>query len=296
MPAPYASHIEAPLGIVRTTLRDASLRILTAHGRDLQSGSGTVRYAGVAGFKVFYFTGEPGVIARRGPGNWSTPPGPIPDAVQHLIDVDAGAHVLGVGWRGNGTVLHDRFVRGPWEYELLRAAGMTAGIPQMNRVAPVGPGRGSRMTWPIEEIVGTRRGRLDYPITFDVLGYWKGMPEVAPAGTSFADLVAMVTECYDTCREADDEPDSSVGFSGFGFKAWLGERPFRAGAPKGRPDLRYWIAPHGGARAAAALLLLLSRSVCMLDQPFLEPSSRGKERVAHLSPLATLSPLRPSYG
>jgi hypothetical protein len=284
MPIPYASQLEAPLGIVRPTLRDAALRILTAHGRDLHSGSYPVRYAGVAGLKIIYRTSEPGVIARRGPGNWSTPQGPTPDALQHLIDVDAGAHVLGVGWRGDGTVLHDRFVRGPWEYELLRAAGMTAGIPQMSRVSPAGPGRGSRMTWPIEEIVGTRRGRLDCPITFDVLGYWKGMPDVAPAGSSFADLVAMVTECYDTSRKADGEPDSSVGFAGFGFEAWIGERPFRAGAPKGRPDLRYWIAPHGSARAAAALLLLLSRSACRLGRRVLEPSSRQKERVAHLSP------------
>jgi hypothetical protein len=284
MPVPYASHLEAPLGIVRPTLRDAALRILTAQGRDLQSGSYPVRYAGVAGFKVFYSMSEPGVIARRGPGNWSTPPGPTPDAVQHLIDIDAGAHVLGVGWRGDGTVLHDRFVRGPWEYELLRAAGMTAGIPQMNRVAPAGPGRGSRMTWPIEEIVGSRRGRLDYPITFNVLGYWKCMPEVAPAGSSFADLVAMVTECYDTSRKADGEPDSTVGFAGFGLEAWIGERPFRACAPKGKPNLRYWIAPHGGARAAAALLLLLSRSARMLDQRFVELDSRQEGRVAHLSP------------
>jgi hypothetical protein len=289
MPLPYASYLEAPLGIVRPTLRDAALRILTAHGRDLASGPYPVRYAGVAGLKVFYFTSEPGVIARRGPGKWSTPPGPTPDAVQHLIDVDAGAHVLGVGWRGDGTVLHDRFVRGPWEYELLRAAGMTDGIPQMYRVAPAGPGRGSRMTWPIEEIVGTRRGRLNYPITFDVLGYWKGMPEVAPAGTSFADLVAMVTECYDISREADGEPDSSVGFSGFGFEAWIGERPFRAGAPKGRPDVRYWIAPHGGAQAAAALLLLLSRSARMVDQRLFDPVSRQNGPEARLSARATLS-------
>ncbi len=188
------------------------------------------------------------------------------------------------GWRGDGTVLHDLFVRGPWEYEFLRAAGMTAGIPQMNRVAPVGPGRGSRMTWPIEEIVGTRRGRLDYPITFDVLGYWKCMPEVAPAGSSFADLIAMVTDCYDASRKADGEPDSSVGFAGFGFEAWIGERQFRAGAPKGRPDLRYWIGPRGGARAAAALLLLLSCSARMLDERLIEPASRQKLRRAQLSP------------
>nr|WP_128083239.1 hypothetical protein [Methylobacterium sp. B34] len=265
MPVSYSSYLEAPLGIVRPTLRDAALRILNAYGRSLPSGSETVRYASVAGFKVFYFTSEPGVIARRGSGNWSTPPGPTLDALQHLIDVDAGAHVLGLGWRGDGIVLHDRFVRGPWEYELLRAAGMTAGIPQMNRVAHAGPGRGSRITWPIEKIVGTRRGRLDCPVTFDVVGYWTGMPQLAPAGSSFADLVAMVTKCYDSSREADHEADSSVGFTGFGLRAWIGERPFRAGAPQGRPDLRYWIAPHGGARAAAALLLLLSRSASPTD-------------------------------
>lgn len=61
MPAPYSSHLEAPLGIVRPMLRDAALRILAAHGRDVCSDEqGKVRYAGVAGFKVFYLTGEPG--------------------------------------------------------------------------------------------------------------------------------------------------------------------------------------------------------------------------------------------
>lgn len=260
MPTPYACHIVAPLGIVRPALRDAALRILAVHGRDLSAEPYPVRYAGVAGLKIFHYTSEPDVIARRGPGNWSTPQGPTPDVLQHVIDIDAGAHVLGVAWRGDGTVLHDRFIRGPWEYELLRAAGMTAGIPQMDRVVPAGPGRGSRLTWPSEAIVGTRRGRLCRSITFEVVGYWTCMPAVAQAGSSFADLIAMVTECYEASRVADGEADNCGGMTGFGFKAWIGERPFKAGAPRGKPDLRYWIAPHGGSQAAAALLLLLSRS------------------------------------
>ncbi|SEG71971.1 MULTISPECIES: hypothetical protein [unclassified Methylobacterium] len=283
----YASHLEAPLGLARPSLRDAALRILAAHGRDVSFDPYPARYASVAGLKVFYFKSEPGVIARRGPGNWSTPPGPTTDGMQHLIDIDAGAHVLGVGWRGNGTVLHDRFVRGPWEFELLRAAGMSAGIPQMNRVAPAGPARGSRMTWPIEEIVGTRRGRLGYPITLDVVGYWTSMPEVAPAGSSFADLVALVTKCYDASRAADGEADSSVGITGFGFKAWIGKRPFKAGAPTGKPDLRYWIAPHGGARAAAALLLLLSHAARTTHRHLFEHSLTQKEHDVHLLSRAT---------
>lgn len=289
MPACYASHLEAPLGIVRPTLRDAASRILAAHGRDISSKPYPVRYAGVAGFKVFYFTSEPGVIARRGQGNWSTPSGPTPDLMQHLIDIDAGAHVLGIGWRGDGTVLHDRFVRGPWEYEFLRAAGMTEGIPQMKRVAPAYPGRYSRMTWPIEEIVGSRRGRLHYPITFNVVGYWTCMPEIAPAGSSFADLVAMVTECYDASRAADGDADSSVGMTGFGFKAWLGERPFKAGAPTGKPDIRYWIAPHGGAQAAAALMLLLSNSARTSDHRLSGSALNQIRSVVRLSSRATLN-------
>jgi hypothetical protein len=266
MPVPYESHIVAPLGMVRPTLRDAALRILANHGRDLSGEPYPVRYAAIAGLKIFYYTSEPGVIARRGPGNWSTPQGPTQDVLQHLIDIDAGVHVLGVGWRGDGTVLHDRFVRGPWEYELLRAAGMTAGIPEINRVIPASPGRGSRIKWPIEEIVGTRRGRLDCLITFEIVGYWTYMPKVAPAGSSFADLITLVTECYDACRIADGELNSCDGMTSFGLNAWIGERPFRAGAPTGKPDFRYWIASHGGARAAAALLLLLSRSERMIDR------------------------------
>ncbi|MGX9981550.1 hypothetical protein [Methylobacterium fujisawaense] len=145
------------------------------------------------------------------------------------------------------------------------------------------------MTWPIEEILDARRGRLSNPVTFDVVGYWKCMPEVAPAGSSFADLVAMVTECYDISRAADGEADSSVGITGFGFEAWIGERPFKAGAPTGKPDLRYWIAPHGGAQAAAALLLLLSRSTRASDQRLFEPVSSKKVREARLSSPATLN-------
>lgn len=103
------------------------------------------------------------------------------------------------------------------------------------------------------------------------------MPEVAPAGSSFADLVDMVTERYDASRAADGEADSSIGMTSFALKAWIGERPFRAGAPTGRPDLRYWIAPHGGAQAAAALLLLLSRTAPMSDPPLVEPASRQRE-------------------
>lgn len=86
MPACYASHLEALPGIVRPTLRDAALRILAAHGRNISSEPYRVRYAGVAGFKVVYFTSEPGVIARRGRGHWSTSSGPTADLLQHLIE------------------------------------------------------------------------------------------------------------------------------------------------------------------------------------------------------------------
>ncbi len=41
---------------------------------------------------------------------------------------------------------------------------------------------------------------------------------------------AMVTECYEASRVADGEADNCGGMTGFGFKAWIGERPFKAGA------------------------------------------------------------------
>jgi hypothetical protein len=256
----YLDRLEAPTGVVRRVLRDAALRILALHGHDGAQTPMVIRRARFGGFNIRYFAAEPDTISRRGGVRWGTPSGSDHDEQQQVIDIEVGEHLLGIGWRGDGPILHDRFVRGPWELEFLRAANMAEDIPGLNRVAPAAPESSSPRIWPLEEILGVRKGRLRRTVTFDVIGYRACRPAVATAGTSFSDLSDMVAFYYDSSRSADGDATSASGFSSFSIRAWLGSRPFGRRGPVGRPDLRYWVSPHGGARLAASLLLLLGQT------------------------------------
>ena len=255
----HVNRLEAPTGVARRVLREAALRILALHGCDGPQTPMKKRAVRFQGFSIQYYVAEPDSISRRGGIRWNTPFGAKADECQHVMDIEVGEHLLGIGWRGDGPIVHDRFVRGPWELELLRAADMADDIPCMNRVAPAAPERSSRRVWPLEAIVRTGQGRLRRPVAFDVIGYKTCWPATAPAGTSFSELVDLVKHYYDASRSADGAVTSATGFSSFSIRARLGERTFRRSVPMGRPDLRYWIAPHGGARAAASLLVLLGQ-------------------------------------
>ena len=146
MPVEYAAAIQAPPGIVRRILRDAAFQIVQWYGRDVPPGPlEQIRFARHAGFTITYYRAEPGSMSRRIPGNWNTPPSGDENAAQEILDIEVGEHLAGLGWRGTGPVISDRLIRGPWELELLRGAGMTAGIPDIARVPPAAPMSTSRI-------------------------------------------------------------------------------------------------------------------------------------------------------
>lgn len=264
MPVEYATAIQAPPGIVRRMLRDAAFQIVQRYGCDVPSGPiERIRFARHAGFTIVYYRAEPGSMSRRGRGNWNTPPSGYEDAAQEILDIDVGEHLAGLGWRGTGPIISDRLIRGPWELELLRGAGMSAGIPDMARVPPTAPASVSRVVLPMTDVMGRKRGRLSHAMAVDVIGYTRCIPAVCPAKSSFADLVDITTSCYRQSRTHDGEDTSFK--SSFALKLWAGREALRDGVPFGRPTLSYWIAPHGGAEIAAKLMLALDLHVRRTD-------------------------------
>ena len=230
------------------------------YGRDVPPGPlEQIRFARHAGFTITYYRAEPGSMSRRIPGNWNTPPSGDENAAQEILDIEVGEHLAGLGWRGTGPVISDRLIRGPWELELLRGAGMTAGIPDIARVPPAAPMSTSRIVLPIRDVIGRKRGRLSQPMAIDLVGYTRCIPDLCPAGSTFEDLFDITTYCYGKSREHDGE-STAIG-SSFSLRLWTGSDGFRSNVPFGRPTLSYWIAPHGGTVMAAKLMLALDLHV-----------------------------------
>lgn len=260
MPVSPLYCIDAPLKTARAQLREAVLRLLAVHGWDHPPGrfDGT-RCARVSGFDLSHTWGSADAFTRLGWDRAWIAAGASENATWHVLNVTIGDSVIDLKWWDGALSPRGSLKRGPWELELLRAAGMKENLPATLRIPPAFPLQSSHYSWPVERISGRKRDCLAHAVTFDIVSHRYCAPTVAPVSTMFADLVSLMDGCIAVAGKTDIPSASRTGVSSFTLRGWVGERPVRKGAAIGKPDFLYWVAPHGGARAAAALLVLLGR-------------------------------------
>ncbi|MGX9981754.1 hypothetical protein [Methylobacterium fujisawaense] len=237
---------------------EAALRIVREHGRPVDDARGRIHVAQVDGYTIRYYRLQPAACPTLEKPQPADGRALTPKSMNYL-DVEAGELLFGFAWDHESFSVR-RIVRGPWEYGILKAAGMEAQFLGKCALPPCAPESRSSKRWHPDALREARRRRISTPIIFSVLGYSRCIHALLPQGACFRDVVAVVGDAYKESREQDgyDVADDQTT-SCFGVWAWKGDLSLQPGKRMTKPDFAYWISPSGGLEAAAALLLLLDR-------------------------------------
>jgi len=239
-------------------IREAGVRLLREHGRATFDDQGSMLVANVDGYTFRYYTLAPAIdtppvlpeLTADGGFDWPTTP--------YCLDVEASELLFGLAFDVGG-ISQRRLVRGPWEYEIARAAGLDGRFHDGRPLPPCFPESRCRRRWPPAALPPMRKRRLRMPIRFSVAGYAHCIHRLLPSGSDFDLIVAAIDRSYRQSRSRDGACGAyEMGdATSFGIWGWAGERPVRLGRRMKRPDIAYWVSPVGGFEAAAALLLKL---------------------------------------
>ncbi|MDH2312335.1 hypothetical protein [Methylobacterium brachiatum] len=249
-------------------IREAALRILLRHGRPTVDEQGAMLVAKVDGYTFRYYSMTPDA------GTIPELPPMLPDdefgwpSSMHCIDVEASELLFGLAIDADG-LSHRCIVRGPWEYEITRAAGLEKHFHHGLPLPPCSPESRCRMFLPLKALRLVKKWQLRMPVRFSVAGYTRCMDGLLPPGSGFHDIMAAIDRSYRESRSYDCGHDVGDGaaMSSFGIWGWAGDRPVRRGRRMKKPDIAYWISPTGGCEAAAALLLLLDKERSVMRSP-----------------------------
>lgn len=244
-------------------MMEASLQILRRSGRTVVDAQGTALVAYVNGYTFRYYA----MLSDAEADATLT----IPSAVEgettypsraHCIDVEASELLYGLAIGPQG-LSYRRLVRGPWEYEIARIAGLDQHPHRRLPLPPCNPEYKSRWSWPISDLQTANKRRLRTSLPISVTGYTQCIHSLLPAGSNHADIAAIIADGYWRSRSYDNHQRmvEEACTTSFGLWAWLGDRPVRLGKRMTKPDLAYWISPTGGFKAAASLLLLLDKEL-----------------------------------
>ncbi|WP_156375878.1 hypothetical protein [Methylobacterium sp. Leaf125] len=114
--------------------------------------------------------------------------------------------MIDLGWRGDGPIRTDVHIRGPWEFELLKAAGieflMTPGtirpasaVPRLkSRWSAAGALDHSIVTMPASQ-----------PLTSTIVGYFRCYSGKIEPGDDLSALCERLAVAYSAARTADGE-------------------------------------------------------------------------------------------
>lgn len=256
----YLSRI--PLDDVDTSLliKQAALRIIRECSRLVVDEQGTMLLAKVDGYTFRYYSlasdtnTMPELPPKLANGGLEWP------SSEHCINVESSELLFSFALKDDGLYSR-KMVRGPWEFEIARAAQIHGRFHTDLPLPPCFPESRCRRIWPPAALRPMRKRRLRMPVQFSVAGYTQCIHELLPAGSDFGQIAAAVGRCYRESRSYDGDQGcgEEAAVTSFGIWGWAGEGPVRRGKRTKRPDMAYWITSIGGCEAAAALLLLLDK-------------------------------------
>ncbi|MCE4225020.1 hypothetical protein HCU64_14765 [Methylobacterium sp. C25] len=264
MQSSFAYQIPGSEAEVLVLLRDAAHALLEQFGWEGPSEAHVVtKSANVAGFFIAYFGGKPGAMSRRAMGAWKTPYAEIGYNFQNVIEIRLGEQVACFGWRsgenGEGPIEVDHLRRGLWEFELLKAAGMSCSLPVGTLpAAPLAPEPMSLwvLQGKLEPSVYSRT--LDNPLAVTIVRHGLRGDAVVTERSNFSDLWAALENCYAITCEKDETPyvrGDPISCFSLEVRSVNTDHADHRGCPRVQPSLKYFVGSDDGLSLAAALLL-----------------------------------------